>query len=144
MLEKQKGENMDKKSTQQLHIFFNPRSVAVIGVSKNVKKAGHEIFKNFVDNKKSGLFKAKLFPVNPHENSILGFQCYPALTAIPEEIELVVIVVPANQVIHVMEDVASKKAKGIIIISSGFSEVGNHKLENQIVTIAKKNNIYLC
>ncbi len=127
--------------TKQLDAFFNPRSVAVVGATKRINKAGHVIFKNFVENKRRGVFKGEIFPVNPHEDSILGFQCYPSVTKIPVELELVVVVVPANIVPKIMEEAASKKVKVVVIISSGFGEIGNHKLESKIVVIAKKAGI---
>lgn len=128
-------------SIKQLDAFFSPRSVAVVGATRKINKAGHVIFKNFVENKRRGVFKGELFPVNPYEDSILEFQSYPSVTKIPIELDLVVIVVPANIVPNIMEDAASKRVKTVVIISSGFSEIGNHELENQIVTIAKKAGI---
>jgi len=124
-----------------MNTFFNPRSVAVVGASKKINKAGHVIFKNFVENKRRGVFRGEIYPVNPHEDSILGFQCYPSVTKVPGELELVVIVVSANKVPNVMRDAAAKKVKAVVIISSGFGEVGNHELENQIITVAKKAGI---
>jgi acetyl coenzyme A synthetase (ADP forming)-like protein len=128
-------------STKQLHAFFNPTSVAVVGATKKIDKAGHVIFKNFVENKRRELFKGKIFAVNPNETSILGIQSCPTLTDIPEEIELAVIVVPASIVPKIMQDAASKKVKDVVIISSGFGEIGNHELEQQVVNIAKKAGI---
>ncbi|MGQ9625021.1 MAG: acetate--CoA ligase family protein [Candidatus Bathycorpusculaceae bacterium] len=130
-----------KPEVEQLDIFFNPYSVAVVGATKKIDKTGHIIFKNFVENKRRGIFKGELYPVNPHEDSILGFQCYPTLIKIPGRLDLVVIVVPANIVPKIMEDAASKKVEAVVIISSGFSEIGNHELENQVVKIAKKAGI---
>ena len=123
---------------EQLHAFFSPRSVAIVGATKKINKAGHVIFKNFVENKRRGTFKGTIFAVNPYEKSVLGVTSYPRVTDIPEEVELVVIVVPANVVPNVMQDAATKKVKDIAIISSGFGEIGNHELENQVVEIAKK------
>jgi acyl-CoA synthetase (NDP forming) len=123
---------------EQLHAFFSPRSVAIVGATKKINKAGHVIFKNFVENNRRGTFKGKIFAVNPYEKSVLGVPSYPRVTDIPEEVELVVIVVPANVVPNVMQDAAAKKVKDIAIISSGFGEIGNHELENQVVAIAKK------
>ena len=128
-------------SLKQLDTFFNPRSVAVVGATRKINKAGHVIFKNFVENKRREVFKGEIFPVNPYEDSVLGFQSYPSVTKIPVELDLVVIVVPANIVPNIMEDAASKKVKTVVIISSGFSEIGNHELENQIVAMAKKAGI---
>jgi len=58
---------------EQMNVFFNPRSVAVVGASRKVNKAGHVIFKNFVINKRRNVFKGELYPVNPKEEQILGF-----------------------------------------------------------------------
>lgn len=129
---------MEKNS---LDTFFNPRSVAVIGASKNTDKAGHIIFKNFVNNKKRGIFSGNLYPVNPREVSILGFKCYRRIIEIPEELELIVIVVPAKVVPKIMEDAALKKVKSAIIITAGFREIGEKELEKQVVTIATKAGI---
>jgi len=128
-------------SVKQMHAFFNPRSVAVVGASRKINKAGQIIFKNFAENKRRGVFKGEIYPVNPHEDSVLEFKCYPSVTKIRGELELVVIVVPAKHVVNVMEDAALKKVKAAVIITSGFSEIGNHELENQIKAMAKKAGI---
>jgi acyl-CoA synthetase (NDP forming) len=130
-----------EESIKKLDAFFNPRSVAIVGATKKVDKAGHVIFKNFVTNKGRGVFKGELYPVNPNEDSILGFKCYSSLKDIAAEIELIVIIVPAKFVASVMEEAVSKKVKAAIIISAGFKEVGNIDLENEVVAIAKKGDI---
>jgi acetyl coenzyme A synthetase (ADP forming)-like protein len=128
-------------SIRRLSTFFKPRSVAVVGATKRINKAGHVIFKNFVENKTRGVFKGEIYAVNPTEDSILGVKCYPTLRKIPSEVELVVIVVPANVVPDIMEDAAAKKVRTAVIVSSGFSEIGNHELEEQVVKIARKAGI---
>ena len=130
-----------EQSVKQMHAFFSPSSVAVVGATKKINKAGNIIFKNFAENKRRGVFKGEIYPVNPHESSILGFESYPSITKIPEKLELVVIVIPAKHVVNVLRDAASKRVKNAVIISSGFSEIGNHELENQIKAIAKKAGI---
>lgn len=133
--------NLMSSAVEQMDKFFNPNSVAVVGASKRIMKAGHVIFKNFVDNKRRGAFKWELHPVNPHEDYILGYKCYPSLTEIIGEVELVVIAVPARYVPQVMEDAAEKKVKAAAIISGGFGEIGNHELENRVKTVAEKAGI---
>ncbi len=125
-------------TVNDLEAFFNPRSVAVVGATKKINKAGHVIFENFAENKRRSVFKGQVFAVNPNEDSILGFPCYPSITKVPGPLDLVVIVVPAEIVPDIMEDAASKKVKAAVIISSGFGEIGNYDLERQVVTIAKK------
>ncbi len=126
---------------EQMNRFFEPSSVAVVGASRKIMKAGHVIFKNFVDSKRRGIFKGELYPVNPHEKGVLGFRCYPDLTKIPGEVELTVIVVPAEIVPDIMEDAAAKGVKAAVIISGGFGEVGKEQLESQVTEIAEKAGI---
>ncbi len=129
------------ETLQKMDAFFNPQSVAVIGATKKADKAGHVIFKNFASNKQHGVFKGELYPVNPNEDSILGFKCYKSLSQIPGKIELIVVIVPAKFVPSIMEEAADKKIKTAIIISSGFKEVGNKELEDQVVAAAAKGGI---
>jgi len=124
-----------------LNTFFEPKSVAVVGASKKITKAGHVIFKNFVDNKRRAVFKGELYPVNPHEDYILAFKCYPSITNIVGDVELVVVVVPAESVPQVLMEAVQKHAKAAVIISGGFGEVGNHELEARVKAIAQKAGI---
>ncbi|MCW4034205.1 MAG: CoA-binding protein [Candidatus Bathyarchaeota archaeon] len=126
---------------KQMNTFFEPKAVAIIGASRRTMKAGHVIFKNFVINKQRGLFKAKLFPVNPGEKTIQGFQCYPSILDIKDDIDLAVIVVPAKFVPDVMKELGQKGVKAAVIITSGFSEIGNHELEEEVTAIAKEAGI---
>jgi len=128
-------------TVEQMNTFFEPKAVAVVGASRRTMKAGHVIFKNFVINQRRNLFKAKLYPVNPNEKSILGIPCYPSILDIKDEVDLVVIVVPAKIVPEVMKEAAKKGVKAAAIITSGFSEVGNHELEKEVTEIAKKSGI---
>jgi acyl-CoA synthetase (NDP forming) len=129
------------EETKKLNAFFNPCSAAIVGATKKIDKAGNVIFKNFAYNKTRGVFKGEIYPVNPNEESILGFKCYPSITEIPGELDLIVIVVPAKIVQTIMEEAVTKKVKTAIIISSGFREIGNTELEQQIAATAKKAGI---
>ncbi len=130
-----------EESVKKMDAFFNPRSVAIIGATKKVDKAGYVIFKNFATNKLRGVFKGELYPVNPGEDSILGFKCYSSIKDVPGEVELIVVIVPAKIVPSVMEEAVSKKVKAAVIITAGFKEVGNVDLELQVVAAAKRGDI---
>jgi acyl-CoA synthetase (NDP forming) len=130
-----------EESLQKLDAFFNPKSVAVIGATKKTDKAGHVIFKDLAINKQRGVLKAELYPVNPGEDSILGFKCYKSLIHVPGEVDLMVVIVPAKIVPSVMEEAVQKKVKTAVIITAGFKEVGNKELEDQVVAIAAKGGI---
>ncbi len=117
--------------------MFNARSVAVVGASAKEGKTGHTILKNIID----GGFSGAIYPINPKADSILGVQCYPEVAAIPGNIDLVVVVVPAPAVPDVMRQAGEKGAKGAIIITGGFRETGNTELEAEVMGIAAQYNM---
>lgn len=114
--------------------LFHPSSVAVVGASKEEGKLGNTILRNLVE---AGC-KATVYPVNPKADEILGLKTYPSVDAIPGQVEMAVIVVPANVVPGVMEQCATKGVKAAVVIAGGFREIGaeGQKLENDLVQIA--------
>jgi len=122
-----------------LESFFNPKSVAIVGASREKNKVGHEILANLI----AAGYKGDLFPVNPKADSIEGLKCYPDLQSIGQIPDLVIIIVPAKIVPSVMEQCAEAKAKSVIIITAGFKEVGKEgkQLEEQVLQIAKRAGI---
>ena len=101
-------ENLDK--------IFKPKSIAVIGASKDSRKIGHAALKNILISD----YTCKIFPVNPKEKEILGVKCYKKVSQIPGNVDLALISVPAKIVSTVLKDCAEKKVENVIIISSGF------------------------
>ncbi len=112
----------------QLEKFFKPSTVAVVGASRNPSKIGHVIMKNMID----GGFKGKVYPVNHEAREILGFRCHKSISEINEIIDLAVIAVPAEFVLKVIDECNKKKIKDVLIVTAGFGEVGNSKLEEQL------------
>ena len=121
----------------QLDYLFTPKSVAVIGASRSPKKAGHVIFRNFIDED----FKGMIYPINPNIDEMFGYKCYPSVLKVKGEIELAVLAVPAALVPKALEECGRKRIPAAIIISSGFKEIGKHNLENKIKEIVNKYNI---
>jgi len=113
-----------------LEPFFKPKSVAVVGASREPRKFGHVIFKNFIESE----FTGKTYPVNPKAEKILGRKVYPSLMEVPGELDLAVIAVPAPIVPSAVDECLSKNVKAAVIISGGFKEVGERgeKLELEI------------
>ncbi len=124
-----------------LKSLFEPKAVAVIGASREEEKPGHVIFKILLENKRKSLLKAEVYPVNPFADEILGEKCYPSVKDIPGDVDLGVIVVPARIVPKVVEECGEKGVKAVIVISAGFSEIGNVKLEEELVEKAKKYGV---
>lgn len=124
-----------------LETFFNPASVAVVGVSSDTKKLGAVIFQNLID---AG-FKGKLYGVNPKAagQELFGKPCVASVRDIAEPVELVVVVVPAKFTMPVIDDCIANGTKNISIITAGFGEVGNHELEDEIARKCIENGINL-
>jgi len=122
-----------------LESFFNPKSVAIVGASRQKSKVGYEILANMI----GAGYKGKIFPVNPQADTIEGLQCYPDLQSIEQVPELVVIIVPAKIVSVVMQQCVKVGTRAVIIITAGFKEVGKEgrELEEQIVQIARQAGI---
>ncbi|MCX8176333.1 MAG: CoA-binding protein, partial [Candidatus Bathyarchaeota archaeon] len=124
---------------EELKPLFYPNSVAVVGATETVGKYGFNTFFNLL----SGGFKGKIYPVNNRVDKVLGFKAYKSVKDIPEDLDLVVVVVPALQVPVVIEDCVEKNVKACIVISAGFRETGDEgkKLEDEVVNIARRGGV---
>ncbi len=114
--------------------LFNPRSIAVIGASRHPGKIGYMILKNIIDYG----YKGKIYPVNPKADEILGLKAYKSILDIPDEVDMAIIVVPEKYVLEVAEQAGKKGVKVLVVITSGFAEVGNIEAEKKLVEIARK------
>ncbi|HZM14589.1 MAG TPA: acetate--CoA ligase family protein [Candidatus Krumholzibacteria bacterium] len=124
-----------------LDAFFQPASVAVIGASRRRGSLGREILHNIIEYE----FNGKLFPVNPDAEFIHSIKCYPSVRAIPDEVELAIIVVPRAAVLDVARECGEKGVKGIVVISAGFKETGAEGLarEQELVKIVRESGMRL-
>jgi acetyltransferase len=119
--------------------FFNPRSLTVIGASRDKGKVGYEILKNLI----KGGYPGRIYPVNPKATVIEGLKCYPDVKSIEETPDLAIIVIPAKLVPGAMHDCVAKGIKAVVIITAGFKETGDEgrKLEQEVVRIAKAGGV---
>lgn len=111
--------------------IFKPRSVAIIGASRQPFSIGQRIVQNILE---SG-FRGDVFLVNPHADMIGSLRCYPNLEAVPGDVELAVIVVPQQAVLSVIDECIAKPVGAVVVISGGFGEAGRAgaKLEQELV-----------
>ncbi|MFN4182719.1 MAG: acetate--CoA ligase family protein, partial [bacterium] len=121
--------------------IFEPKSIAVIGASRHRDKLGYALFSNLLFSQYSGV----LYPINPSAVSVCGVKAYPNVLEVPDEIDLAVILIPAEYVAETLEQCGHKGVKGAIVITAGFSEVGpeGRKREEEIYAIAQKYGIRL-
>lgn len=110
-----------------VEVIFKARSVAVVGASDNPDKLGYVVLRNILSG-----YEGKVYPVNPKHPRVQGLAAYPSLRDLPGPVELAVFAVPAPEVVKMVEDVGAAGGKGIVVISGGFREVGNHELENRL------------
>lgn len=122
---------MDKNVLDKM---LRPKSVAVIGASATPGKIGYTVIKNLQD----GGYKGKIFPINNNTPEILGLKAYVNVTDVPGEVDSAIITVPAKYMSEVTEECGKKGVKGLIVITSGFSEVGRKDLEEEMLSIAAR------
>lgn len=107
--------------------LFEPRSIAVVGVSDDQGRPGSQAVRALLKHGYAG----KVFPVNPKYEHFEGLACYASVEAIPGDIDMVVVGVPARNVLSVMEMCAAKKVGVVVILSGGFRESGPEGVERE-------------
>ena len=117
--------------------ILHPKSIAVVGASKNPGKVGYAVFRNLLN------FKGKLYPVNPQAEDILGIPVYKTLSDIPEPVEMVVVAIPAPKVPEIIHEAGTLGAKVAVILTAGFRETGEEgrKLEDELLRVARETGI---
>lgn len=124
-----------------LHTLFSPKSIAVIGASTRPGSVGNDIAKNLIKSD----FRGKVFLVNPKGGELFGKTCFPSISEISEDVDLVIIIVPAAIVPGVLREAGEKMVRAAVIISAGFRETGpaGQALEEEIIRIATEYKMEL-
>jgi acetyl coenzyme A synthetase (ADP forming)-like protein len=117
--------------------IMNPRSVAVIGASDSEGKIGNSVMKNLIN----GGYPGEIYPINPKADEILGKKAYKSVLDIAGDVDLAVFAVPARFCASAMEEVGQKRIPGAVMIPSGFAEVGEKALQDELLAVARKHNV---
>lgn len=104
--------------SHDLHDFFYPKSVALIGATDKPGKPARAILENLAR------FNGVVFPVNPKYETLLGHRCWPSLQALPEQPDLAIVALPAPLVEEEFARICARGIRRAIVISSGFAEAG--------------------
>src|SRR5512139_2613454 len=112
--------------------LFHPDGVVFFG-SLKTGKIGFEILKS---NKEGG-FRGNVYPVNPSGGEVLGYPVYRSLDQVPGAPQLAVISLPQTAVAQTVLRCGRRRIKAAVVISSGFSEVGNLEAEKELVEAAR-------
>ncbi len=124
-----------------LDAIFAPQAVAVIGATEKAGSVGRSILWNLIQSP----FGGTVYPVNPKRPNVLGIRSYPKIAAVPEPVDLAVVVTPAPTVPQVIAECVEAGVKGAIIISAGFKEIGPEgaELERKVLTQARRGRMRL-
>ncbi|MFO8050778.1 MAG: acetate--CoA ligase family protein [Thermoplasmatota archaeon] len=117
--------------------FFDPRNVAVVGASNSKEKIGFKTFNNLYH----GGFAGGMFPINLNGEDVCGKKGYRKLEDVPVEIDLALICIPARFVKDALVECGRKGVPFVVIITSGFKEIGNVEMEEELVEVARQYGI---
>lgn len=122
-----------------LDAILKPRSIAVIGASRQGDTIGWQILDNLV---RSG-FQGPVFPVNPNADNIHSIKSYRTVGDIPDPVDLAIIVVRKQFVLEVAEACGRKGVKGLVVITAGFAEIGGEGVERerQLLAIVRRHGM---
>ena len=123
--------------------FLSPNSIAIVGASNKPEKRGFQALKQLLAD---GFAVDSIFPINPGAESILGVKCYPALTAVPASIDLVLICTPAHTLAQIIADCGRKGIAGAIVLAAGMGETGSEAgklLERNMLQAAQQYGVRL-
>src|SRR5262249_44158180 len=99
---------------------MRPRSIAVIGASRDPARIGNRVLKAIV----GAAFPGPIYPINPKAHELDGLACYRSIGAAPRGVDLAIVAVPARAVIDVVGECAAAGVKSLVVITAGFAEVG--------------------
>jgi acyl-CoA synthetase (NDP forming) len=141
------GKTTDKKifplpvDPKNIGKLFYPKSIAFVGASAKIGKWGNMLFTNVV----AGKYQGKIYLVNPQGGDIAGKEVFKSVTDIPNKIDLAVVTVPAEKVLSLIPEFKKKGIKNVLLISSGFGEVGaeGKALEQELVKNARAAGILI-
>ena len=128
-------------TVDSLKPLFHPRSVAVIGASRETSHIGYRLLESLQGSR----FAGTIIPVNPYAIEIAGLPVFPSLRSIPGPVDLALIAVPPNAVLAVIDDCAAKQVPAAILITAGFAETGTLgiSLEQQLREKVRRHGIRL-
>ena len=119
--------------------IMQPEAVAVIGASPEEGKIGNSVMKNLIN----GGYQGEIYPIHPRAEEILGRKCYARVTDVPAEVDIAIFCIPARFVAGVLAEVGEKGIPGAVLIPSGFAEVGEDALQQEVVEVAREHNVRL-
>jgi acetate---CoA ligase (ADP-forming) len=128
-----------RSEARSVRRILAPRSIAVVGAGQARTGIGRQVFRNLLGSD----FQGPVYPVNPKADHVGGVRAYPSLLAIPDEVDLAIVCVPATAVPEVIEQCGAKGVGGIVMITAGFAETGGEgaAIERELVRRARRHGM---
>ncbi|HZN26038.1 MAG TPA: CoA-binding protein, partial [Burkholderiales bacterium] len=119
--------------------FLSPRGIAVVGASNDLSRIGGQPLRLLTEFG----YRGKVYPVNPKYTEVKGLPCYPHLGAVPKPCDVALIALSAPHVPGVIEECGRAGIPYALVLSAGFSEVGEEgqSLQAKLVEAAKKSGV---
>jgi acetate---CoA ligase (ADP-forming) len=127
-------------SAEQLHRFFRPRSIALVGATDNSRWS---IFT--FENLKMFGFSGPIYLVNPNREIVHGERAYKTLSDLPEPVDLAFVMVATPRVLAIVEEAARLGTTHFVVLTSGFSEMGEEgaRIEHELLAFAQEHGLTL-
>ncbi len=135
-----RSETLDRVfTTASLLPIFQPKSIAVVGASRDSSSIGYRILQELVMNR----FEGPVYPVNPRAKVIGSIRAYASIRDLPDRVDLAVITVPSSAVLEVVDECAAFGVRALIVITAGFAEVGanGRDLQNQLLEKSRSSGM---
>lgn len=126
---------------KNLDPILSPLSIAVVGATNRPNSIGLAVFNNLL----WGGYQGVLYPIHPKVRSVAGVRAYPTLAAVPDDIDMAVLIVPPQFISQVIEEAADKGVKGLVVITAGFKEIGGEgiALERHIQQQIRRRGLHM-
>ncbi len=128
-----------KAAARSVSRIVAPKSIAVIGASRDPYSVGNVVFRNILESN----FQGPVYPVNPAAPFVSSVKAYASIAEIPDPIDLAVVIIPALEVERFIDEAAEKQVGGLVIVSSGFSDANDEgaAIERELVRRARRRGM---
>jgi len=132
-------ERENEAAVAAMRTFLSPRSVAVIGASRDSTSIGGQLFRNLLTSE----FHGPVYPVNPKADVVQGVVAYPSIRDTPGPVDVAFVVVPAAHVATVARGCGEHGVRGLVVISAGFAEAGGEgpARQHELVRICRDHGM---
>lgn len=133
---------MSSETFRDLGPLLNPKSIAVVGASERKGSAGRLVLENL-----SNLhFPGKVYPINPKAEQVLGLPCYPDLKSVPGKVDMAAVLLGADKLLPLMQEMVDLGIPAAWSLASGFAESGpeGKLLQKEVSQFARENKLLLC